>query len=145
MKTIALLLCMLLALVGHLWRRLQSSFATIGRGLFIALACLVLVACGGSGASEPSEEELAEEAAYVEGVRERMKEEMVTIKTLISEGEYCEVFVITSRWLGYYWDPSKFSPIKAELQALQKVAENGCLSNEGESKTWACAEGHSCR
>ena len=142
MNKIAFLLCMLLALVRHSRRRLQSLFT---RQLPIVLMCLVLASCGGSGASEPSEEELAEETAYVERVRERMKKEMATIKTLISEGEYCEAFVITSRWLGYYWDPSKFSPIKAELQALQKVAENSCLTNEDESKTWACAEGHSCR
>ena len=140
MNKIAFLLCMLLALVGHLRRQLQSSFATIGRALFVALSCLVLVSCGG-----PSEEELAEEAATVERVHERMQEEMANIKTLIGKGEHCEAFIITSRELGYYWKPSQFSDIEAELQALQKVAEKGCKPNEDESKTWACAEGHSCR
>ena len=140
MNKIAFLLCMLLALCGHLRHRLQSVFTPVGRTLFVALACLVLASCGG-----PSEEELAEEAAYVESVRERMQEEMANIKTLIGKGEHCEAFIITSRELGYYWKPSQFSDIEAELQALQKVAENGCLTNEDESKTWACAEGHSCR
>ena len=149
MNTIAFLLCLLLALCGHLRHRLQSSFATIGRTLFVALSCLVLVSCGGENLpARDVEQDLAD---MQEGI-DRKKEK---IKTLIREGEYCEAVIQSSevahglqlvknhlsnhRYITLYW--ANYGEVKGMLE----VARNGCKAETDEPKTWACAEGHSCR
>ena len=150
MNNIAFLLCLLLALRGHLRHRLQSSFATIGRTLFVALACLVLVSCGGENLpARDVEQDLAE---IQEGI-DRKKE---AIKTLIREGEYCEAVIQTSKIAHalqlvkdnmsnhtsiaiIYWENY------GEVKGMLEVARNGCKAETDEPKTWACAEGHSCR
>ena len=138
MNKIAFLLCMFLALCGHLRHRLQSSFATIGRALFVALACLVLASCGG-----PSEEELA---AQAEARAARQSTGLERLRTLIKNGEYCEAQIDATRW--FFAAASSSYPnygLVGELTAILAIARKGCLPDEDESKTWACAEGHSCR
>ena len=134
MNKIAFLLCMLLALVVHLRRRLQSSFAAIGRTLFVALSCLVLVSCGGH-----SEEELAARAEARTATLQRLR-------TLIRNGEYCEAHIEAYGWLvglsAAY--PPNYALI-GQVAGIVAVANKGCLPDKDESKTWACAEGHSCR
>ena len=141
MNKIAFLLCLLLALVGHLQRRLQSSFATIGRALFVALACLVLVACGG-----PSEEELAERAAKQAEWAEAREAKLENLRNLIRNEEYCEAHMEAFGWLVTL--AAANSPnygLVGKLSGIVAVASKGCNPKADESKTWACAEGHSCR
>ena len=139
MNKIAFLLCMLFALAGHLQRRLQSSFATIGRGLFIAMSCLVLVSCGG-----PSEEELAERAAKQAEWAEARKAKLAHIRNLIRNEEYCEAHIEAMSMAGIAVATNNIS-LAHTLSGIIAVANKGCNPKADESKTWACAEGHSCR
>ena len=144
MNKIAFLLCLLLALVGHLQHRLQSSFATIGRALFVALSCLVLVACG-----VPSLES-----------REELARELAQLRVLVENEEYCKARIegapVMVRASIAVSDPPFFgsdlwtelNAIRAELHEIFALAREGCnlkADEARESKTWACAEGHSCR
>ena len=136
MNKIAVLLCLLLALVGHSRRLLQSSFAAIGRTLFVALSCLVLVACGG-----PSEEEWAENAARQ---AEWRAAKLAHIRNLIRNEEYCEAHIEAMSMAGIAVSTNNIS-LAHTLSGIIAVANKGCNPKADESKTWACAEGHSCR
>ena len=141
MNKIAFLLCLLFALTGHLQRRLQSSFATIGRALVVALSCLVLASCGG-----PSEEELAERAVKQAEWAEAREAKLENLRNLVRNEEYCEAHMEAFGWLATLVAAN--SPnyrLVGKLTGIVAVANKGCNPKADESKTWACAEGHSCR
>ena len=144
MNAIAFLLCLLLALCVHLRHRLQSVFAPVGRTLFVALACLVLVACGGSELSEEEERQIRE--SWEEGASAWEEH----IKELIRDGEYCHAVIDASKWVHMVqgqkpYDYNFYVNHYGTAQGMLEVARNGCKAETDEPKTWACAEGHSCR
>ena len=133
MDKIAALSRLLFALGVNLRRRFQL--------LFVALSCAVLVSCGG-----PSEEELAERAAKRAEQEERVENKLAELRTLIRNEEYCEAQIEASGWLaGILGQNNTSYALAGEVMGILSVAKKGCLPDDDESKTWACAEGHSCR